>query len=700
MITLKSQKSSLLFKVVDGQLVISHWGSPLDGADAIEQIALATTPAVSHSNFNEITERDVLRQHSKGFLGHPSISGHRAGKSWSPHFNLTSHTQKGESLIAEFVDTDAKLSLRQIYTLTEQGILSISATITNTGLEEYTLNEFLYWLPLVDRATETMDFTGRWSHERHPQRREIMFGLTSREMSEGRSSHDYTIAQLAMTQGANFSTGEVWSLSVAFSGNSIHHIERHAHGFKSIGAGELLLPGEVTIAPGASFELSPVIANYSNEGIDGLSHNFHTWQRSRPHHPTNIRPRPATLNMWEAVYFDHSLERIRALVDLAAEIGIERVVLDDGWFHLRRQDNAGLGDWVIDPSVWPNGFGEIISYINGKGIEFGLWFEGEMVNPDSDLYRAHPEWMLQEGNRKMPLSRNQLVLDLTHEGAYNHVLEQVSAVLGANNIAYIKWDHNRILIDPGHLGRAAVHNQTLALYRLFDELKRRHPGLEIESCSSGGGRIDLGMIEHADRFWTSDNNDALERQTIQRWTSIAIAPELLGTHIGPTVGHQTGKTTQLSFRAINALFGHAGIEWDITETTPQERAILKSWVGLYKEKRGLLHSGKSIRVDHVEVNAFIYGVISEDKTQALFAYMQHLMSEANHPSNILIPGLALDRKYLVKIVKEVGAPRYMQIGDIRWGDGVTLSGAALAHIGLKPPILAPENGILISLTQV
>ena len=700
MIVLNCEKSSVLFAIKDGHLSIAHWGSPLSPSESIDDLTMATTPPITNNNFDKVAIRDVLRQHSRGFLGHPSISGHRMGKNWSPHFILASHRQSGEVLTAEFVDQDGKLTLTQRYELNAHGLLTVSATLRNDGAEQYILDEYLYWLPLADRATETMDFTGRWSHERHPQRHEINFGLTTREVREGRPSHDYTIAQLAMGASTNFASGEVWSLSVKFSGNSIHHIERSPDGYQSIGAGELYLPGEITIEPGATFEISPVVANYSEDGIDGLSHNFHSWQRSRPHHPTNIRPRPATLNMWEAVYFDHSIDRIKALVDVAAEIGIERVVLDDGWFHLRREDNAGLGDWVIDPTVWPNGFGDLISYINSKGIEFGLWFEGEMVNPDSDLYRAHPEWALQEGNRELPTYRNQLVLDLTHEGAYNHVLEQVSAVLRDNNIAYIKWDHNRVLIDAGHLGRAAVHNQTLAIYRLFDELKRRHPGLEIESCASGGARIDLGMVEHADRFWTSDNNDALERQTIQRWTSLAIAPELLGTHIGPSVGHQTGKSTMLSFRAINALFGHAGIEWDITETTSEERIILKAWLDLYKAKRGLLHGGKSVRVDHPDSTAFVYGVVSTDKREALFAYMQHLMPTARYGANILIPGLDENKRYRVEIVRAVGAPRFLHISDILWGDGVELSGKALSHVGLKPPSLAPENGILISIKQI
>jgi alpha-galactosidase len=403
--------------------------------------------------------------------------------------------------------------------------------------------------------------------------------------------------------------------------------------------------------------------------------------------------------MWEALYFDHNEEKIKALIDVAAEIGIERVVLDDGWFHSRRDDRAGLGDWVIDPAVWPNGLSPIIKYINDKGIDFGLWFEGEMVNPDSDLYRAHPEWILHEGERVPPLWRHQLVLDIGHEGAFSHVLEQTSAVLAAHNIAYIKWDHNRVLVDAGHLGHAGVHRQTQAIYRLFAELKKRHPGLEIESCASGGARIDLGVIDLVDRFWTSDNNDALERQTIQRWTAQVIAPELLGTHIGPTHGHQTGRTLELSMRATTALFGHAGIEWNITEATSEERKHLATWAKYYKENRAHLHSGKMVRVDYPESHAYLHGVTAHDLSRAIFAYVQLTPTVAIHPSPLKFPGLDQSASYTIKAVFPAGKPRFMLITPPQWISGITMSGAALASIGVTAPILAPANAFLIEVTK-
>jgi len=698
-ITLSSSNSSIIFDSSDNNLVIKHWGALV--AVHGDGLRSATTRSVANSGFDQPLPVGVLREHSRGFLGHPTISGHRNGKAWSTYFSLTHVDHTAASLTAHFADATAKLKLQLDYALNEFGILKVSAELTNTGDDAYNLEAFTYWLPLPDRASEVLDFTGRWSHERHPQRNSIRYGLTSREIREGRSGHDYTIAQLALAGNAKFGHGEVWGLSVAWSGNSVHHVERLATGDISIGAGELLEPGEIILAPGATHVVPPVIANYSDEGFDGLSHNYYQWLRARPSHPTNIRPRPLTLNVWEAIEFDHDFEKIKAIADAAAEVGVERFVLDDGWFNLRRHDRAGLGDWVVDKSIWPQGLAPVIAYINDKGMEFGLWFEGEMINPDSDLFRAHPEWILHEAGRTPPLWRNQQVLDITHPGAYEHVLNQVGAILSEYNIAYIKWDHNRVLVDAGHLGQAAVHNQTAAIYRLFAELKVRHPKLEIESCASGGARIDLGVIDYVDRFWTSDNNDALERQMIQRWTGIAIPPELCGTHIGPRPGNQTKRVTDVSFRAITALFGHAGIEWDITGANPDELEVIKSWIALYKSKRGLLHSGKAIRVDHPDNNSFVYGVVAQDKSEALFAIAARDMSDSTFPAMARIPGLDPDRLYTVKVLTEAGKGKRMQVTEPGWMQsptGVTLSGIELATIGLRPPILPPENAILIEIS--
>ena len=457
---LSATSSSLLLEVVDGALVIQHWGAPVHGDLAAVQTAIR--PSIANSSWDEPQFPGLMRESSRGFLGCPTLSGHRNGKAWSTKFEVTDFHHQGNHAAVTLRDFHAELEVVITFDLDQHGVLFQRATVKNLADSEYCLNEFIHWLPLPKEATQTLDFAGRWSNERNPQRKEIATGTWVRESREGRSGHNFSIADIALTPQTSFQSGNAWSTSIAWSGNSHYLVEKLFDGSQSIGAGELLLPGELILASGQSYEAPALVSVFSAQGLDGVSAAYHSYLRARDVHPK--RPRPLTLNMWEALYFDHNEEKIKALVDVAAEVGIERVVLDDGWFHSRRNDRAGLGDWVIDPAVWPNGLSPIIKYINDKGIEFGLWFEGEMVNPDSDLYRAHPEWILHEADRVPPLWRHQLVLDIGHEGAFNHVLEQTSAVLGAHNIAYIKWDHNRVLIDAGHLGAAGVHRQTQAIY--------------------------------------------------------------------------------------------------------------------------------------------------------------------------------------------------------------------------------------------
>ena len=693
---LSAPTSSLLIEVVNGALVIRHWGAPILGQN--HDIALASRVSIANSSWDEPQLPGLMRESARGFLGRPTLSGHRNGKAWSTKFEVTDFHHQGNHCAVTLRDFHAELEVIVTFDLDAFGVLIQKATVKNIGNSDYVLNEFIHWLPLPREATQTLDFAGRWSNERQPQRRDIQIGTWVRESREGRSGHNFSIADIALTAQTSFQSGSAWATSIAWSGNSHYLVERGFDGQQSIGAGELLLAGEVILKGNESYEAPALFAVYSSQGLDGVSAAFHSHLRAREIHPK--RPRPLTLNMWEALYFDHDEAKIRALVDVAAEVGVERVVLDDGWFHSRRNDRSGLGDWVVDPAVWPNGLTPVIEYINSKGIEFGLWFEGEMVNPDSDLYRAHPEWILHEGDRTPPLWRHQLVLDLGHEEAYKHVLEQTSSLLAAHNIVYIKWDHNRVLVDAGHLGAAGVRRQTQAIYRLFAELKKRHPGLEIESCASGGARIDLGVIDYVDRFWTSDNNDALERQTIQRWTSQVIPPEMLGTHIGPTHGHQTGRTLELSMRAITALFGHAGIEWNITQATAEERANLATWAKYYKDNRALLHSGKSVRIDYPDEHGYLYGVISADTKKSIFAYVQLTPTVTIHPASLKFAGLDAAANYLVKAVYPAGKPRFMLITPPQWMDGITMSGSALATIGVSAPILAPANAVLIEITKL
>ena len=698
LIELVSDGVSFQVDVSSGTPAVVYWGQDLGPSTRNADLTALASDGVPQSNIDEPEVPGVWRENARGFLGRPAILGHRDGRDWSQHFTITSIEASDTTLLVESADEEAGLSVTVSFQMQPAGVVLISQTVTNLSIAPFDLSELTTWLPLPDHAVETMDFTGRWLKERQPQRRPIQTGTWAREVREGRSSHDYTVVQLALSEDAGYQDGSVWSTGLLWSGNTRHLVERLPSGHTSIGAGELLLPGESILHGGETYVAPTVAATYSATGIDGMTDRLYRWLRARPEHPSTARP--LTLNVWEAIYFDHSLVTLSELVDVASEIGVERFVLDDGWFLGRRDDSAGLGDWIVDPAVWPDGLNPLIDQVKAAGMQFGLWFEGEMVNVDSDLYRAHPEWIFQAGGRIPPESRGQQVLDLGHEGAYNHVLGQVDAILSEYDIAYIKWDHNRVLTEAAHLGGAGVRRQTNAVYRLFDELKLRHPGLEIESCSSGGGRVDLGMAAHADRFWTSDCNDALERQYIQRYTQFAIPPELLGTHIGPTRSHTTGRVHSLAFRAITALFGHAGIEWDVTETTGEERLELASWADYYKRKRGLLHSGRVVRVQQPDESSFVHGVISHDRSEAVFAYVQLAAAGGSNPTRFLLPGLDPDALYRVRLAEPAGAAHTLQAQSPPWTAGIEASGLALAQIGLRPPFLLPENAILIELERL
>lgn len=697
---LRADGTAVIIDLSTGSPSILHWGADLGEIHSSLDLLKAVAEPVPHADLDAPIKPGLWRENSMGFLGRPALIGHRAGLDWSTKFEIVDTNNSGNRLTVTAEDKAAGLRLAATFELNQFGILIISQSITNIGDTNFEVAEFNTWLPLPERVSESLDYTGAWIKERQPQRREIQTGTWAREVREGRSSHDYTIAQLAMTSGANYQQGEVWSIGLLWSGNSRHLIERQPTGRTAIAAGELLLPGEIILRPGESYSIPLVAAAYSMDGIDGITDRHYRWLRSRANHPTRIKPRPLTLNVWEAVYFNHNLQKLTELADVAKTVGVERFVLDDGWFGSRRDDTSGLGDWVVSQDVWPNGLKPLSDVLESRGIEFGLWFEGEMIQVDSDLYRAHPEWTMHVADRLPPEGRFQQVLDLTHPGAYQHVLDQVTAVLSSCKISYIKWDHNRTLVEPGHLGRAAVHDQTLAIYRLFDELKERFPGLEIESCSSGGGRIDLGMVMHSDRFWTSDCNDALERQYIQRYTQTVIPPELLGSHIGPTTAHTTHRTHSLSFRAITALFGHAGIEWDITGCTNEEISTLKSWADYYKNNRDLLHSGKMIRVDQPNDAAFVHGVVAQDKSKAIFAYAALKATAGSLPNTLQLLGLDANANYLVKLVEPAGAPIWIGRKAPQWFEGVTLTGSALANVGLKTPVLAPEQAFLVEAVRV
>lgn len=682
---------------------ILHWGEDLGPLVIAELSALAdaTTELIAGSNPDIPVVPSVLPEQALGWTGTPGLSGHRDGADFAPLFRVTAVERDPAStrLLVRAVDHALELGLEIEIQLLQTGLLRMRASVRNNGAR-YTVDALTPQLPVPMQAEEILDFAGRHTRERSPQRRPFTMGTHLREGRHGRTGLDASLLLIAGSAGFGFRSGEAWAVHTAWSGNHRMIAERTHLGSAVLGGGELLLAGETVLERGESYA-SPWLYGSYGRGIDAISARLHGWLRSRPQHPRS--PRPVVLNTWEAVYFDHDLHTLRALADAAAEVGVERFVLDDGWFLGRHHDRAGLGDWLVDPVTWPGGLLPLADHVHGRGLQFGLWFEPEMVNPDSNLAREHPDWILATPARQPLLSRGQLALDLSHPDAYAQTIERISALVEELHIDFIKWDHNRDLVDPGHLpsGAARVHEQTLAVYRMLAELHERHPGLEIESCSSGGGRADLGILEHTDRIWTSDSIDALERQGIQRWTSALLPLELLGAHIGGPVSHTTGRAHSLAFRAGTALFGSLGIEWDISALSGEDRDALRNWIALYKRERGMLHTGELVRVDHPDPAVLVHGVVAIDRSRALFAFVAIASTVWAPRGRVRLAGLDPESSYRVTPIDPGGGrERHWQAPVPSWWGGVELSGAVLMTVGLTLPHLDPEELQLVLLEQV
>ena len=683
---------------------IVHWGAALDKDVDAAALVLASSPPVPHAALDAPIRRQLLPMPVDGWRLRPGLRGARAdGTAWSPLFTVRGVESDvdlpggGGWVLVSSVDEQADLRLQTRLSLHPSGVLEVAQSLRNAGDGDYLLAELAATLPIPARALETLDLTGRWCREHLPQRQHLNMGTWSREGRHGRTGHDSPLVLTAGTEGFGFGAGEVWGVHLAWSGDSTVWAERDPGGVSQIGAAELLAPSEVRLASGETYTAPRVYAAYSDRGLDGMSAAFHQLVRARPQHPRT--PRPVTLNTWEAVYFDHRLDRLSELAEAAASVGVERFVLDDGWFGGRRDDTSGLGDWYVSKDVWPLGLGPMIEHVRSLGMDFGLWVEPEMVNPDSELFRAHPDWILNEPGRLPPTARNQHVLDLANPLVFHYLLERLDSLLSEYDIAYLKWDHNRDLVDAGHQGRPGVRVQTLALYRLLDELRSRHPHVEIESCASGGGRIDLAILDRTDRIWPSDTIDPLERQHIQRWTQQLVPPELLGTHIGSPLSHTTGRRHSLSFRAATALFGHLGIEWDLTSITPQESEDLAAIITFHKQIRPLLHTGRVVRVDHADRSVQVHGVVAQDRTEAVFAYVQLASSPTELPPPVQLAGLESGRRYRVSTVPLAGGPSAQQIAPPPWeADTIVLTGQVLMRVGLQMPVLHPEQAVILHLT--
>jgi len=707
---LRADTTSVVVDVSRGIPVILHWGAALSQDPTQWQQGIRT-----HGTIDVVAPISMVPMHGDGFAGRPGLQVHRrGGRHWSPRFRAAEHAvtriDGGLVLESRAIDEVSESEIIGRLHLADDGVLTASADFRNNSNSPVMLNSFTVTLPIVSGATELGVFAGRWSRELQLQRFSWPYGAWTSENRMGRTSHEHPPYLFALESSSDEWNGQVWGIHAAWSGNHSMYAEWMPDGRRYVQAGELFHPGEMCVYSGESLSAVDVIGVYSNSGLNGASRSFHREVRRRL--PANARRvRPVHLNTWEAVYFSHDEERLSRLAEAAASVGVERFVLDDGWFGGRRNDQTGLGDWTVSSTVYPNGLAPLIAQVRNLGMEFGIWVEPEMANPDSDLLRAHPEWAATTDGYDPVMGRRQHVVDLTNPAAYEHVLSALDDLLTGNEITYVKWDMNRWHVQAsGADGTAITHALTKAVYAMMDELRRRHRDVEFESCASGGGRIDFEILRRCERVWTSDCNDALERQLIQRGASMIIPAEVMGSHVGPSRSHTTGRRLSMALRGVTAMFGHMGVEADVSAMGEDELADLSHLVAVHKRFRALIHSGDAVRFETFDLtggSALSHGVIASDRSEAIVAYVQLVTAQAAVPPPWRILGLDAARDYTVNLIPLTRATVPLSgtaVDQPAWssdslaGRPQRVSGAFLRDIGLAPPAIWPESAVLVHLS--
>ncbi len=714
---LHGKRSTIVLETYAGEAPIwRYWGPRLpDGV--LPPAALRDSRPLPSFMLDFDQPLSVMPTFGVGWFGQSALLAHRAGRefaqAWTSYEALW--ITPGREVILRLEDAVAQIradiSLRMD---PHSDVLVARTALTNLGAEALDVQWLAaLTLPLPGQCDQVRSYVGQHLHEFMLQTDRLSRSLWRRENRRGRTSHDCFPGAVVCAPGAGYDCGQVYGAHLAWSGNHQQTIEWLHDGQYQWQLGEWLAPGEGRVEPGHTLETPEVVASFSAAGWNGLAANFHSELRARLDWPGGqMSPRPVHLNTWEGFYFDVHPEQVKQLASAGAEIGIERFVLDDGWFHGRHHDRAALGDWWPDEDKFPQGLAEIVNHVTGLGMEFGLWFEPEMINPDSDLYRAHPDWALQLAGRPLITARNQLVLDIARPEAANYLFEKMSALLSAHPIRYIKWDHNRDLTTAGLTGGGPAYRaQVLAVYALMGRLRAAHPRVEIESCSGGGGRIDFAVLRHTHRVWTSDCIDALSRIDIQRGFLQFFPPEIMGAHVGTAPAHTTGRSQSMAFRAAVALPGHLGVELDVRSLTASEKAELSAWIALYKQLRGRLHGGPvwigegqdGLLWQAHGMEADVAG--SNQGEIILFVYYPVPTTHRYTPP-LRLPMLDCAADYRVTQLGPAGAdvsameraqaPLFDAVGT---AEGMQFNGAWLAHGGMPMPRLKAEASYIVRIEK-
>ena len=622
-------------------------------------------PAICLRQENGLRITDFVYVSHQIVDGKPALEGLPA--------TYTETQTEAKTLILTLRDEVTEVEVQLFYTIfADWPVITRSSKVINQGRETCYLESLASLsLDLPDADYDWLQLSGAWARERHIKERPLQQGIQSIESTRGISSpHHNPFVALKRPETTEFS-GPVLGTALVYSGNFLIQAEVDTYDVTRLQLAINPFGFEWKLAAGQSFTSPEALLVYSERGLNGMSQVFHQLFRRRlARGYWRERARPVLINNWEATYFDFSENQLLELAEKAQDVGVELFVLDDGWFGQRTNDRAGLGDWFVNPERLPKGLGSLAERIHGLGMQFGLWFEPEMVNKDSQLYRTHPDWLLAVPDRQPHHGRNQFVLDYSRPEVVDEIFERLSAIIEEAQLDYIKWDMNRPLTDvfsaawPADQQGEIFHRYVLGVYDLYERLISRYPSLLFESCSSGGGRFDPGMLYYAPQAWTSDDSDAIERLKIQYGTSLLYPLSSMGAHVSIVPNHQTNRLTPLKTRGNVAFFGSFGYELDLNQLSPGELAEVREQIAFYKRHRELIHNGTFYRLQSPFKGdgQTAWMLVSQDQNTALLGTFKVLNQVNRSHQRLQLKGLAADTVYRL--------------------EGRTYTGAELMRVGL------------------
>ncbi|MEK3914055.1 alpha-galactosidase [Paenibacillus sp. FSL H7-0331] len=605
-------------------------------------------PAIQIQLENGSTITDFKYESHRIIAGKPTLDG----------LPSTYIEHADEALTLEITLIDGLTGLKAVLTYTvyeNHNVLTRSVRLINEGLQTLKVLRVLSMsIDMADSGYDLLQLSGAWARERYVEKRALVPGTQSIESRRGGSSHQQNPFIALLAKGSTEDHGDVYGFSLVYSGSFLASVEVDQFNTTRVGMGINPFDFSWLLEPGQSFQAPEVVMVHSANGLGGMSQTYHELYRTRLCRGTfRDQSRPVLINNWEATYFDFTADQIEQIAKAGKELGIELFVLDDGWFGKRNDDKTSLGDWFVNLEKLPEGLGNLAERITKLDMQFGLWFEPEMVSVESELYRAHPDWCLHVPNRTRSEGRNQLILDLSRSEVCDYIVNTVSGVLNSAPITYVKWDMNRSMTEIGSASlpperqRETAHRYMLGLYSVMERITSAFTHILFESCSGGGGRFDPGILHYMPQTWTSDNTDAVTRLKIQYGTSIVYPISSMGAHVSAIPNHQVHRNTSLQMRGDVAMSGNFGYELDLTKFTSDERELAKQQVAMYKELRQFVQFGSFYRLlSPFEGNTAAWMFVSTDGQDCLVCYFQ-ILCEPNEPTErIKLKGLDADSQYI------------------------------------------------------